>query len=448
MVALATLRSLIEGLPEPIMLFDSDFQILGVNDAYARTFNEQIDVIVGQKCYQVLHQNNRPCGTVLKPCPLQIAQRTGKRVEEVRNQCGSDGARRVRVELIPIKPDASGKQYFLNRIHQLEATPNFAKNELVGDSTAFQSMMSLVERVARSSTTVLLLGESGTGKELIAQAIHDFSPRQNKSFVAIDCSGLPETLFESELFGHERGAFTGATSARIGLLETANGGTLFIDEVGDIPLGLQIKLLRFLETGTYRRLGSTIIRHADVRIVSATHQPLLDLVKQQLFRQDLYYRLSAFPIHLPNLRARVDDIPILVTTLLQRISQREHQTFSITQQAIVYLKTINLKGNIRELRNVLERAAVLAPTSMIELNDIQFALSLEVAHLDHDASFESTLGADQHKPLSVMEDDLLLSLINTHQGNKKQLAKSLGISERTLYRKLNKLVESLNECNP
>ncbi len=440
MAVLDALRSLIEGMPEPVLLFDADFHILGVNAAYVRIFDEQPDMMVGQKCYQVLHQIDHPCGTDQHPCPLQIAQRTGARVEEVRSQCGRQGARRVRVELIPITPDASGKQYFLNRVHQLETARDFAKSELVGESTAFKSMMNLVERVARSSTTVLLLGESGTGKELVARAIHDASARHDKSFVAIDCSGLPETLFESELFGHERGAFTGATSARAGLLEAAHGGTLFIDEVGDIPLGLQVKLLRFLETGTYRRLGSTTIRHADVRIISATHQPLLDRVKQQLFRQDLYYRLSAFPIHLPNLQARVDDIPILATTLLQRISRREQQVFSIDQDAIHYLKTLELKGNIRELRNILERAAVLAFSALIRVNDIQQALALENTHIDFHTPLEQlTISQDATKPLKALEDDLLLNLLNNHRGNKRQLAEALGISERTLYRRLNKL---------
>lgn len=440
MAVLDALRSLIEGMPEPVLIFDADFHILGVNDAYVRTFDEQPDAMVGQKCHQVLHQIDHPCGTAQHPCPLQIAQRTGARVEEIRSQCSSQGARRVRVELIPITPDASGKQYFLNRVHQLETARDFAKTELVGESAAFKTMMNLVERVARSSTTVLLLGESGTGKELVARAIHDASARHDKSFVAIDCSGLPETLFESELFGHERGAFTGATSARVGLLETAHGGTLFIDEVGDIPLGLQVKLLRFLETGTYRRLGSTTVRHADVRIISATHQPLLDRVKQQLFRQDLYYRLNAFPIHLPNLHTRIDDIPILATTLLRRISRREQQVFSIDQAAIQYLKTLDFKGNIRELRNVLERAVVLASSSLIEVHDIQHALALENTNPDFHLPFEAlSTSHDASKPLKALEDDLLLNLLNNHRGNKRQLAEALGISERTLYRRLNKL---------
>lgn len=456
MLVLNALISLIEGLPEPVLLFDADFHILGVNDAYLRIFNEQSDAILGQKCHQVLHQTDHPCGDETHPCPLQVAQRTGHRAEEVRMQCGTHGARRVRVELIPIIPDPSGKQYFINRIYNLPSFRETQKSELVGQSNTFKAMMKLVERVAVSSTTVLLLGESGTGKELVAQAIHDLSPRHDKSFVAIDCSGLPETLFESELFGHERGAFTGATSARAGLLESAHGGTLFIDEVGDIPSSLQVKLLRFLETGTYRRLGSSTIRHSSVRIISATHQPLLELVKQRKFRQDLYYRLNTFPITLPNLKARIDDIPILAKTLLERISQREGRTYEIDNDAIDYLKLLELKGNIRELRNILERAVVLRSAQFVGVQEIQQALQLDVSstegvlvpaledaifHAEHDSTSERLLNeSTDPKSLKTLQDNLLLDMLSNHQGNKRQLAEALGISERTLYRKLNKLV--------
>ena len=168
--------------------------------------------------------------------------------------------------------------------------------------------------------TVLLLGESGTGKELVARAVHEASPRAHRALVAVDCSSLPENLFESELFGHERGAFTGANAARGGLVEAASGGTLFLDEVGDIPLAMQVKLLRLLETGTYRRVGSTEPRHADIRVVSATHRDLDRMIHDGRFREDLYYRLSTFPIHLPALRERRDDIALLAAALLARVA--------------------------------------------------------------------------------------------------------------------------------
>lgn len=448
MTVLNVLVSLIEGLPEPVLLFDSDFNVMGVNQAYTRIFNQQASEMVGQRCYQVLHHTDVPCEEIGKPCPLRAAQGTGLRTEDTQLQCSSEGVTRVRVELIPIKPDSSGKQYFLNRVYRLPMIPDASYQGLVGQSVAFKQMMSLVERVAPSMTSVLLLGESGTGKELVAQTIHDLSHRKDKNFVAIDCSGLPETLFESELFGHERGAFTGATSTRIGLLEAANGGTLFIDEVGDIPLNLQVKLLRFIETGTYRRLGSTVIRHANVRLISATHQPLLELVEHKKFRQDLYYRLNAFPIHLPNLKSRIDDIPILAKVLLERISEREQKVFFIDHDAIDALKVIDFKGNIRELRNVLERAAILCGSQMIEQAHIYEALQLEGTDLHgfigHFPESQSSLAIsdveENHtKPLKTLEEELLITMLSNHQGNKKQLALALGLSERTLYRKLSKV---------
>jgi transcriptional regulator with GAF, ATPase, and Fis domain len=179
-----------------------------------------------------------------------------------------------------------------------------AAQGLIGRAPGFQHMLALVARVAPSMATVLLQGESGTGKELVAQRVHEASPRATKPLVVVDCSSLPETLFESELFGHERGAFTGATTASAGLVEAASGGTLFLDEVGDIPLPMQVKLLRLLETGTYRRVGSTELRHADIRVVSATHRDLDRMVAEGRFREDLYHRLSTFPIALPPLRER------------------------------------------------------------------------------------------------------------------------------------------------
>ncbi len=191
---------------------------------------------------------------------------------------------------------------------------------LIGRTAAFQEMLELVARVGSSQAAVLLLGESGTGKELVARAIHEASTRASGPLVVVDCARLPETLFESELFGHEKGAFTGAQAAKSGLVEAASGGTLFLDEVGDIPLPMQVKLLRLLESGTYRRVGCTEPRRADVRLVSATHRDLQTMVTDGRFREDLYYRLSTFPIDLPPLRERQGDIPLLVTSLLSRVA--------------------------------------------------------------------------------------------------------------------------------
>jgi transcriptional regulator with PAS, ATPase and Fis domain len=210
---------------------------------------------------------------------------------------------------------------------------------------------------------VLLQGESGTGKELVAQAIHDAS-RRARPFVAVDCSGLTETLFESELFGHERGAFTGASARKIGLVEAASGGTLFLDELGDIPLPMQVKLLRLLETGTYRRVGSTELIRADIRLISATHQPLKALVAQGRFRQDLFYRVNAFPICLPALRERPDDIPLLAEALLGRVAPE--RKLKLADDALACLQAYDYPGNVRELRNILERASLMCDGDTVQ----------------------------------------------------------------------------------
>jgi DNA-binding NtrC family response regulator len=274
----------------------------------------------------------------------------------------------------------------------------------------------------------------------------------------VDCSSLPENLFESELFGHERGAFTGANTARGGLVEAASGGTLFLDEVGDIPLTMQVKLLRLLETGTYRRVGSTEQRHADIRVVSATHRDLDQMVAQGRFREDLYYRLSTFPIHLPALRERRDDVPLLAAALLERVaSQRK---LSLSSESTKILKQQNYPGNVRELRNLLERATLLCDGTVLEATHITQALAsgrgnsapnsppavqLESRTPNASISWPARTNPASLQPfaapdaLSAAALAALSELAKSHTGSRAELAIKLGISERSLYRKLKAL---------
>jgi DNA-binding NtrC family response regulator len=300
--------------------------------------------------------------------------------------------------------------------------------------------------VAASQATVLLLGESGTGKELVARAVHEASARSQRALVPVDCSSLPENLFESELFGHERGAFTGATTARGGLVEAASGGTLFLDEVGDIPLSMQVKLLRLLETGTYRRVGSTEQRHADIRVVSATHRDLERMVAQGGFREDLYYRLSTFPIYLPPLRERRSDIAELAASLLARVApQRKLQLGS---SALHLLQVQPFPGNVRELRNLLERTALLCDGETIASSHVQQALlsgrkPVQEPGLNQAAgSAVPGPGVGAKSTLQAMQQAALERLVMQHQGSRAELATQLGISERSLYRKLRSLEKS------
>ena len=271
---LPELVSYLEGLPEPHILFDRQYRILAANAAYRREFSPKASV-VGRTCYEVSHHFSVPCDQAGESCPLARARESGQRERVLHLHHTPQGEAYVNIELVPLR-DATGEQaYFIEKMEPLRvADSQPAAQGLIGRAPAFQQMLELVARVGPSNASVLLLGESGTGKELVARAVHEASARKARPLVVVDCASLPETLFESELFGHERGAFTGASTSKPGLVEAASGGTLFLDEVGDIPLPMQVKLLRLLESGTYRRVGSTELRRTDVRVVAATHRDL------------------------------------------------------------------------------------------------------------------------------------------------------------------------------
>ena len=231
---------------------------------------------------------------------------------------------------------------------------------IVGQSSTLREVLQQVEMVAGTDSTVLLLGETGTGKELIARAIHERSRRKSRALVKVNCAAIPSGLLESELFGHERGAFTGAITQKIGRFELADQGTLFLDEIGDIPLELQPKLLRVLQEREFERLGSTVTRKANVRVVAATHRNLEDMIQEKQFRSDLYYRLNVFPIYIPPLRERPEDIPLLVSHFVQEFARRMNKTVSaISPEALEALTHYPWPGNIRELQNVIERSVVV-----------------------------------------------------------------------------------------
>jgi two-component system response regulator PilR (NtrC family) len=299
-------------------------------------------------------------------------------------------------------------------------------------------MLSLVSRVAPTDTSVLLLGETGTGKEMVARAIHDASGRSGAPFVAVDCSGLAETLFESELFGHERGAFTGALARKSGLVEVAAGGTLFLDEVGDIPLGLQVKLLRLLETGTFRRVGGTEPLHTDFRLIAATHRDLMRQVREERFRSDLYFRISAFPVHLPPLRERRSDIPLLIEHVLSKLVHTGAKGKAhLDDQALAALRNYPFPGNVRELENILERAVALCEGDRIREDDLQLPsvdpeLSAAATPLpEGDMSLESYM--------DEVEKKAIITALEKTRWNKTAAAKVLGITFRALRYRLKRL---------
>jgi two-component system NtrC family response regulator len=312
------------------------------------------------------------------------------------------------------------------RVQQFEGAP-----KLIGESALMQQVKTLISRVAPTNSTVLIRGETGTGKELVARGLHDQSLRADKPFVAINCGALPEHLIESELFGHRKGAFTGADEHRTGLFEVADGGTLFLDEIGELPKSMQAKLLRFLESGEIRRVGENESLIVDVRVICATHRCLEEMVVNQEFREDLVFRINTFEIMLPSLRERIDDLPQLAGHLLTRAKRGGRGASQLSPEALRVLSAHHWPGNVRELANVIEHASILCDGNVIGPE-----------HLPDNFEARQRLRATQVSdlgPLSLrdLEMQAIHQALVRHSGNKPKAADELGISLKTLYNKLN-----------
>ncbi|MEN8763717.1 MAG: sigma-54 dependent transcriptional regulator [Thiogranum sp.] len=306
-------------------------------------------------------------------------------------------------------------------------------NKMVGLSHGLEEVQGLIDAVAPSDMTVLIEGESGVGKELVAQAIHDRSERADRNFVAVDCCTLQEQLFESELFGHERGAFTGANKQKKGLIECAEGGTLFLDEIGEIEPSIQAKLLRVLETGQFRRLGSTQNRVANVRVVVATNRDLEQMSREGDFRLDLFYRLSAFVVQVPPLRDRRDDIPALVEFFVRNHDFSRRIDKRVTEETMRRLVAYDWPGNIRELKNTVERAMILS----------RDAKGIRPEHLGQCSNLAGqerviNLAFDHEPTLEEIQQSYMTMVMQRHSGHRSMVARTLGISERKVYRLIEK----------
>jgi two-component system, NtrC family, response regulator AtoC len=306
-----------------------------------------------------------------------------------------------------------------------------AQSALVYRSKAVEDLVALAESAARADSTVVITGESGTGKDVLARFIHARSARSDSPVIAVNCSAVPESLFESEFFGHERGAFTGATATKRGLIEAADGSTLFLDEVGEMPAQIQVKLLRFLEEGRFRRVGSTRDRESDVRVIAATNRNLAEDVRQGRFRADLFYRLNVISLHIPPLRHRREDIPALVEHFLSIFRERFNRpALDLSEEARRRLSAHDWPGNVRELRNCLERAAALAQGDAIEADQVLPPQATQPA--------EGKSGETGAAPVTLdeLERRHILRVLEDAAGNRERAAAILGISARTLYRKL------------
>ena len=345
------------------------------------------------------------------------------------------------MEAVIRKADEKRRLVKQNASLRSAARPTGSGDEVLPIVCENQSMAALVtqaETAARSDSTILLTGESGTGKDVLARFIHSKSGRQSMPMITVNCGALPETLFESEFFGHERGAFTGASSLRRGLLEAADGSTLFLDEIGDMPLVMQVKLLHFLEQGRFRRVGSTRDQNADVRVLAATNRNLPDEIEHQRFRADLFYRLNVVSLHVPPLRERPEDISKLIAYFLGIYRQRFNRPgLDLSSEARERLQAYAWPGNVRELRNCLERAAAISLSDIIEANQIPSLSSGSVGVVVSNAA-HAAAPAPQSVPLTLeeLEREHILRVLNESDGNRERTAAILGISSRTLYRKL------------
>jgi two-component system, NtrC family, response regulator HydG len=320
-------------------------------------------------------------------------------------------------------------------------------SEVIGSDQGLAQVMSEVSKVAPTPTTVLLRGESGTGKELIARAVHLTSPRAKKSLIKVNCAAIPETLLESELFGHEKGAFTGAHVQRKGRFELADGGTIFLDEIGDMSPATQVKLLRVLQEQQFERLGGTKTLQINTRVIAATNRPLEKMIQDGSFRQDLFFRLSIFPIELPPLRRRLDDIPALARFFLKRYAVTSGKNLKdIDADALERLRFYPWPGNVRELENVIERATILAGENTLTLDDLRFldayafAMRREESQATGNPVLSAAPAADVPLPESLkrLEKEVLVKAMEDSKGSKAKAARELGINRSTLYYRLRK----------
>ena len=415
----------------PMVLIDHEYRIMAANRAYRDAYGVHADEVVGKCCHEISHHSPVPCHKRGEDCPHQAVFNTGE-AHEVRHihYDHQNHAEHVRIRGHAIK-DQEGNTYLGEEIIRLphqEEEITCGELRMVGRSPAFMRCLHHIEMAGRTDASILLFGESGVGKELAAGAVHQFSARANGPFITVDCASLPETLFESEILGHERGAFTGCLGRKRGLYEMAHGGTLFLDEVGELPLAMQAKFLRVLETGSFRRLGGAETLHADVRVVAATNRNLLEMTAQRAFREDLYYRLAAITIDLPPLRERREDIAGIAEVLLERIGKSWGGSWSLSKDAEIRLGAYDFPGNVRELRNMLQKAAALADGPIIQLRHLDSGVSRNAALPAAERSARSETGKTGQHP------DNLDELLRRYQGNRRRVADALGVSERTVYR--------------
>ena len=418
-------RARLRVVEDPAVVLTLDHRIITTNAAYRARYGR---LPKGENlCFRVSHGYERPCHLEGETCPVRAALATGRPSRVTHHHRHANGTEeRCDIELLPIADEAGRIVQLIEIMRPVGRAPSHGG--MIGDSPVMREVFNLISAAGPTEIPVLLTGETGTGKELAAQALHEASARRTGPLVAVECPGVAEGLFESELFGHEKGAFTGAERQHEGLVEAARGGTLFLDEVGDLSPNTQVKLLRLLEAGTYRRVGSTEPRRVDFRVIAATHRDLPAMVAAGQMRRDLYYRLAAFPVELPPLRERTADLPVLVQAFLPERS--------ISDAAMNALSRWSWPGNVRELRNVLGRAAILSAGGSVELEHLPTALRERRDRADSSVTWP---WGDEILALDEIELRYLAWAVERPGLSRKAVAKALGLSERQLYRRLREL---------
>jgi PAS domain S-box-containing protein len=429
------LKIILDSITEGVFTISNDQVITSFNQAAERITGFPREEAVGRKCFEVFQAD-----ICQDSCALARTIQTGKNVVDLPVNILDARGRVIPISVTTaVLKDSRGRMMGgvetfrdLSAIEALkkEITRKYTLSDIISKSDKLQNIFNMLPDIAQSDSTVLIQGPSGSGKELLAKAIHNLSPRREKPFVAINCSALPETLLESELFGYVRGAFTDAKKDKPGKLAQADSGTLFLDEIGDLPLAVQAKLLRVLQEKTYDPLGSNISKPVKARIISATNKDLKDLVRGGAFRDDLYYRLKVIPINLPALRERREDIPLLIGHFLTKFNLRTGKKISqISPKAMQILMGYDYPGNIRELENIIEHAFVLCHGTTIQL-----------AHLPPELHKEAREGRESpslpESHLKGLEREFIQKTLEKHHGHRTLAAKELGIHPSTLWRKL------------
>jgi len=435
------LQSVIDAHDNAFVVIDEDYTIVAANKAYSDAYGVDLTEIVGCKCHQVSHHSDVPCHLNGEDCPHKKVFDTEQPHQVLHIHFDHNKQEEhVRIKGSPIR-GADGRLFLGESVFPVAKAHELGCDEqrMLGSSPAFMACVEEISSAAKSDAPILLNGESGVGKEMAAEFVHKKSTRCDKPFVSIDCTAISENIFESELFGHERGAFNGCVGKQLGLVETADGGTLFMDEIGEIPLAIQGRLLRVLESGKFRRLGGREDLNVDIRVVCATHNNLRKMVDEGTFRADLYYRIAGISITIPPLRERRADLPALVETIIQKLSDKNNIQCKVTRESLVLLRRYDYPGNIRELQNILQKAAALSTNGII---------TPDLLELDEFADIYQNPLADRRmyprgyddpngkRSMTELESDHISSLLTQFQGHRSKVADVLKISERTLYRKL------------